>query len=646
MRYPKINDGDRLRVSIVDMSGETNVAYTPLAAMYLKAAILDFPKLAERSEVRLHHFLQRHTPADMLDEILESEPHIIGLSCQGWNFRQLINLLSPLRQFLPDTVIVIGGNHVTHRGERLLRTHPEVDVLVNGEGEFAFRELLLALIDDQEIEAIPGLSYLVGQEVVTTAARPLTREMELIPSAYSLTDLDLHQFDVALLETNRGCPYMCGFCYWGGRVGQKLARGGLHRVRDEIDAIGSAGIETIFLCDANFGILEQDAEIARIVVETYKTYGSPREFNVNWAKNHSTRVGEVIRILQDGGIRTTINVPLQTLSTRALHLAGRRETGRKEMIELAMQMIREGTELYCELIFGLPGESLEDFKQNYDRLFLQFPILRIHPLWILPNTDYEREREKHGIRTISPDPTSDYEAVLMHNDISRAEMRDGLSMLLAHSILNLLGTARDPLRLLALYDGRSVSRMLCEFEAFLSSRRDELSVELHALFQRIRRASYFERSLRDRKRQLLYRDRTKTLQLVTDFLVEQGVPEEVYDTCMELARFDAILLPRSDLTADGFADSSHLFHFDPRRLSMVLARGGSEWSQWLSTEARETRLVIRHKSGLGKLRGVNCDLTGSWNGRIISSDPTGESLETGVREGGRTLVTTSSPSPR
>lgn len=617
MKYPQINDNEPFRVSIVDMSGETNIGYTPLAAMYLKSAILDIPDLASRSDVKIHNFLQRHTPAEMLEEILEFAPHVIGFSCQGWNFRQLANLFSPVRQFLTDTIIVLGGNHVTNRGERLLPAYPEVDYLVNGEGEFTFRELLSALLKGESPESIPGLSFFGESGIVTTPARELTRDMELIPSAYSLEDMELSQFDVALLETNRGCPYMCGFCYWGGRIGQKLAMGDLDRVRGDLERIAKAGIETIFLCDANFGILEQDLEVAKAVVEMYQTYGNPREFNVNWAKNHATRVGEVIRILQEGGIHTTINVPLQTLSSTALALAGRRETGRKEMIDLAMQMVLEGTELYCELIFGLPGESFEEFKGNYDRLFLMFPILRIHPLWVLPNTAYDRDRIKHGIRTISPDPTSDYEAVLSHNTISRSDMRNGLSMLLAHSTLNLLGTARDALRLLALHDGRSIAESLCAFEPFLATRTDYLGKELYELFRRIRRACYFERSLRDRERQLLYADKEKTLDLITDFLLDQGVPDEVHRACMELVRYNNALLPRNDLYDDGFADSKYTFTFDPIKLSGLLAQNDSTWRNLIGSEHHRTELVIRHKSGLAKLEGVNCDLTGSWNGRVL-----------------------------
>jgi radical SAM superfamily enzyme YgiQ (UPF0313 family) len=502
--------GRSLRVAFVDLSGETYIRYTPLACFYLQAAVAADAGLAVQVETRVHEFTQGHTTAEMIREVVAWEPDVIAMSCQGWNFRQLAATFAPIKQFVPGARLVLGGNHVTHRAERLLPAYPEVDVLVNGEGEFTIVEYLRALLDGGDLRAIAGLSYRGADGIVTTAERPRTRQMGEIPSPYALAGVDYTRYDVALLETNRGCPYACAFCYWGGRIGQKIARGELERVQAEIEVIGKAKIQTIFLCDANFGILAQDVEVARMIVASYQRYGAPSEFNVNWAKNHSSRVGEIVGILRAGGVRTTINIPLQTLSSKALQISGRSEIGRRAIVELAMGLVRDGTELFCELIFGMPGESLADFRRNYDELYLQFPILRIHPLWLLPNTEYQNRRAELGIRTHSPDPFSDYEAVLAHRDMPIADTMDGLALLLAHSILSLLGPARDVLRLLARHDARSVAAMLCALEPFLARREDPLATGLAELFSRIRRACYFERSLRDRKRELLYRSRADT----------------------------------------------------------------------------------------------------------------------------------------
>lgn len=607
-----------LRVGLVDLSGETNIGYVPLANMYLKATADDDDRLRGRVDVRLYNFLQAHTTAEMVASLVADELDVIGMSCQGWNFRQLAATFGTLRQFLPDVFVLLGGNHVSDRADRLLPAHPTVDAVVNGEGEFTFCDVLAARLAGAPLDEIAGLSFRAADgAVVTTPARTRTRSMTEVPSAYDV-DLDLRSFDIALLETNRGCPYGCAFCHWGGRVGQKIARGELQRVADELDVIGRAGIEMLFVCDANFGLLPQDPEVARLVVETRRRYGAPLEFNVNWAKNHAGRVREIIDILEAGGIRTAKTLPLQTLSPIALRMAGRSETGRQATVELARDLVREGGDVYCELIYGMPGESLADFRSNYDTLYLQFPYLRIHPLWILPNTEYDRRRNDFQLRTISPDPQSDYEAVVSHESMSMNDMRDGLALLLAHSMLSLLGTARITLRLLAAYDGRSTAGTLEAFERFTRDRPEPLAQGLAELFERIRRCCYFERGLRDRKRQLLYHSREETHDLISAFVAAQGIPPEIEEAVEVMLRYEVSLLPRSDLKGTGFVHSSAEYPFDPGELGRRLFVD-ADWLEWLRRAAQPRTVEIAHKAGLAALKGRNCDLTGSWNGRVISS---------------------------
>lgn len=615
-----INNDEQLRVSLVDLSGETNIAYTPLATMYLKASVAADERLRHRVEVRLFNFVQAHTTAEMVSDLTAWSPNVIGMSCQGWNYRQLAATFETLRQFLPECFILLGGNHVTGRAGRILPAQPAVDAIVNGEGEYTFADLLTALLDGAPLSDVAGISLRDAQGcVMATPERPRTRSMTEVPSPYAL-DVDYRAFDIALLETNRGCPYGCAFCYWGGRVAQKIARGELGRVREELDVIGRSGVEILFLCDANFGLLPQDVEVARLVVEARRRYGTPVEFNVNWAKNHAERVGEIIDILEGGGVRTAKTLPLQTLSLSALRMAGRSERGRRETIELARRLVCEGGDVYCELIFGMPGESLADFKSNYDALYRDFPYLRIHPLWILPNTEYDRRRDDFGLRTISPDPLSDYEAVVSHSTMTMADMRDGLAMLLAHSMLSLLGTARLSLRMLSSYDGRSVAASLVSFEQFLARRRDPLGEGLYELFERIRRSCYFERGLRDRKRQLLYASREATHALVSEFIDEQGIPAGLEGAVPEMLRLEAALLPRSDLHGQGFEREVHDFAFEPVELSRRLFVD-DDWPEWLESQHGRNRVEISHKAGLGALRGRNCDLTGSWNGRVVGVEP-------------------------
>ncbi len=622
-RRGRAPDGEVLRVVVVDLSGETNILYTPLAALSLRAAALADPRLTGRVEIEVAEFTQSNTSAEIVKAVSRSAPHVVAMSCQGWNIRQLAATFSPIRQFLPASLMVLGGNHVSHRSALVLPAHPEVDVVVNGEGEGTFCDLLAALLEDTPLATVRGLSFRRGAEIETTPDRDRTRSMTELPSPYMLADVDFRRYDIALLETNRGCPYRCGFCYWGGRIGQKIGRGEVARAEADLEVIGRAGIATLFLCDANVGMLPEDIDVARAIASTYRKYGAPAEVNINWAKNNARAVGDFIRILRDAGIHVPINVPLQTLSLRALEIAGRTERGRAEMIELARDLAAERSDIYCELIFGMPGESFAQFKVHYDELHATFPNLRIHPLWLLPNTDYHDRRDELGIRTISPDPSSDYEAVIAHADMTMDDMADGLAFLLGHSMLSLLGPARNTLRLLARHDGRSVADVIAGLEPFLRRSELPLAAELHALFARIRRACYFERALRARKRDLLFRSRADTNALMESYFAESTAEDPIVPVLRDLLRFDCALLPRSELAESGLVESTCDFAFDPVELSRRLLVPGDGWRSWLLS-ARPTRLTIAHRGGLAKLQDKNCDLTGSWNGRVVRREAIGE----------------------
>src|SRR5687768_16491722 len=101
-------------------------------------------------------------------------------------------------------------------------------MVANGEGEFLFRDIVkwyLAGGDPELLHQIQGVSFRRTDAIVTTEPRPRIDRLDDIPSPLLtgafplLNDRDEFRYDVALLETNRGCPYKCAFCYWGGAIG-------------------------------------------------------------------------------------------------------------------------------------------------------------------------------------------------------------------------------------------------------------------------------------------------------------------------------------------------------------------------------------------------------------------------------------------
>jgi hypothetical protein len=296
-----------LRVRIVQQavwrtSGHTSM---PLAAGYLKAMVEADPALRHDCAVRIANFSGSESVAEMIQALLDDMPDLLCFSVLGWNYRAFGQVASTCKQFRPDSWVIWGGNHVAYQAPRVFAEWPAVDVVVNGEGEFTFRDLVHAALERRkagELGHIGGISYRAPDgTAVTTPDRPRIDDLDIIPSPFLTGAIDLTNaagefaYDYALMETNRGCPYACAFCYWGGSIGQKVRRFSIDRLRAEVELLARLKAPSIVLCDANFGMLRTDEEFAEICIRARERYGAPRGLVTSWAKNKAARSAYVLQ---------------------------------------------------------------------------------------------------------------------------------------------------------------------------------------------------------------------------------------------------------------------------------------------------------------------------------------------------------------
>jgi radical SAM superfamily enzyme YgiQ (UPF0313 family) len=236
--------------------------------------------------------------------------------------------------------------------------------VVNGEGEFTFRDLLYAVLDGQSYAGIDDISFRNSDgELVTTPARNRIADPDEIPSpiltgAVPLLDsAGAFRYDVALLETNRGCPYHCAFCFWGGAVGQRVRAFSRDRLRQEVETLAQAGAETIVLCDANFGMFPHDLEFIEDVIDIKERHGFPMALETSWAKNKNAMFYKIVRLMRQAGLQSSFTLALQTLDPETLSNMNRRNMKINQWRELAEWLAAEGLDAYAELIWGAPGET-------------------------------------------------------------------------------------------------------------------------------------------------------------------------------------------------------------------------------------------------------------------------------------------------
>jgi radical SAM C-methyltransferase len=403
----------------------------PLAAGYLKAAVLADERLREHVEVTIHNYRGGATLMRMANDLfMAGAPDILACSVLGWNFREFGELAATFKQMNADGWVIFGGTHVANQAERTFKLFPDVDVIVDGEGELVFADLVDAYlrgVSKHALGAISGITYRDAHgNLAQTQPRARIEHLDTIASpfltgAISLTDeAGQFRYDVALMETNRGCPYKCSFCYWGGAVGQRVRTFSRTRLRAELELFAQHKVHTIVLCDANFGMLRSDSEFIDDMIELRARYGYPRAVETSWAKNKSAAFYDIVRKMKKYDMRSSFTLALQSLDEGTLELMNRRNMKLNEWEDLAEWLDQQGLDSYAELIWGAPGESVESFLKGYDRLSHHVSRIAVYPLHLLPNTEYAEKKSEYGIVSVRGD-NDDFDYILSHNDMSFAD---------------------------------------------------------------------------------------------------------------------------------------------------------------------------------------------------------------------------------
>ena len=301
-----------------------------------------------------------------------------------WSQAENLDSSHAIKERNPRCVIVHGGPDAPkYPGDvtAYFEANPFIDVVVHGEGEATFAELLAALApsaregaaDVRALADVAGLSYRWGDEVVRTADRDRLSDVNVIPSPYLAGFYDLHRegIDTAFIETNRGCPYGCTYCDWGSSTNSRIRKFDLDRVFAELEWCARAGVSQIYVADANFGIFERDVEIAQKVADLKREHGFPKTFQTNYAKNTVKHLQKIVSVLADEGIVTEGLLSLQSMDDDTLAAIRRSNIKVEKYDALASEFRQAELPLMVDLMIGLPGSTTasvrDDFQQCIDR---------------------------------------------------------------------------------------------------------------------------------------------------------------------------------------------------------------------------------------------------------------------------------------
>jgi anaerobic magnesium-protoporphyrin IX monomethyl ester cyclase len=216
---------------------------------------------------------------NMEKRIAAFEPDVVACaSLATCNTYAVAKTLETAKRVVPSVLTVTGGQHFSATASDSLQQYPEIDVIVRGEGEQTFTELIEARQVQASFSNIHGISYRHGDTIIHNVMRPLIENLEDLPfPGYHLVKANMpkYHFSVmsgenspyALIEGARGCSHQCTFCtqwrHWQACWRVKSAE----RIADEMAFCNHEfGSKFIWLTDDNFGAGQRSAEIAEEII--------------------------------------------------------------------------------------------------------------------------------------------------------------------------------------------------------------------------------------------------------------------------------------------------------------------------------------------------------------------------------------------
>lgn len=324
-----------------------------------------------------------------------SSTDILGLTCYYWNVYKNDEISKKFKELNPNGLVLYGGPDIPKNIEEQLiiaKEKPWVDYFFVGPGEKTFYEFLKngskeKFINGEQIESqeLP-LPYLDGT---------LDKIME---EGNNLS---------APLETNRGCPYGCSYCDWGGTTNSKIKKFNHDEIKKNINKIMSYdSIRRLEILDANFGIYADDVNTINYIIEQKQKLKKDIQLTfAGFAKNGSKYIKEIMKLVYENFTDKykQLKLSFQSLDTEVLSSIGRANIKTEKINSIVSQFTsKDKINVHAELILGLPGESKKSFTETLTTCIKEgFESARSYPLLVLPNTEMSSTFYKkiNGIKT-------------------------------------------------------------------------------------------------------------------------------------------------------------------------------------------------------------------------------------------------------
>jgi radical SAM superfamily enzyme YgiQ (UPF0313 family) len=315
--------------------------------------------------------------------------------------------------------VIYGGPHATACWKNYIQFF---DVIVKGEGEITFNEVLNFLEKGRNLRKIRGIVFSEGKKVINTPERPLIQNIDIlrfperkIPfyKKYLYTNRFLNpvgMIDVSPVDyviTSRGCPFSCSFCY---NFWEKYRVRSPEKVIEEIEfLIEKFHIKGIIFADACFTLgKKRTLELCKMLKKLDISWTCQtridlvdREILKKMKESGCARIGfgiescsnETLKLMNKGinfqQVKRVIKICRdEEIPTTGFFMIGLPNEKRKDMIQTLKVSKKIGLNFVSwNRFIGLPQTKLYDILRKHNLIKFEYEC------GIVPNTLYVNSDE-------------------------------------------------------------------------------------------------------------------------------------------------------------------------------------------------------------------------------------------------------------
>jgi radical SAM superfamily enzyme YgiQ (UPF0313 family) len=287
-------------------------------------------------------------PIDIAEVLLARDPKIIGFGVYIWNITETAEVIAAIKRVRPAVTIVLGGPEVSYEVEQQAIVQ-SADFVITGEADLKFAELCQQVLSG----ARPAAKIIPA---------PLPEFSQLL-LPYDLYDDQDIAHRVIYVEASRGCPFSCEFCLSSLEIPVRQVP--LEKLLGQLQHLLDRGVKQFKFVDRTFNLnLKTSRALLQFFLERYQP---GQFFHFEMIPDRLPEpLREIIAQFPPGSLQ--FEVGIQSFNEEVCQRISRRQDFHKLEDNLKFLRCETGVHVHADLIFGLPGETIESFADGFDRL--------------------------------------------------------------------------------------------------------------------------------------------------------------------------------------------------------------------------------------------------------------------------------------